>query len=285
MPFILNADDFGLTQGVNDAVFELAALGTLSSTTVMVNMPYAEAARNLIKITELGVGLHFNLTEGRPVSGLNTVPTLVNVQGAFYEYSTFRKRLGQGKIKRSEILVELHNQFERLSCILGCNPTHLDSHQNIHKISTIARAFLEFGKHSPELAVRAPARFIWRQRENRIVPSFSLSLRNGRFVRAFKEVYLHRLTSQLRQSFRSPKGELHYENFKKLDLLKLFAERTFPENLNSSIFEIACHPATSVQGLGDSKLKEQRLQEFAVLSSEGARRIFQSLALHTFADL
>lgn len=40
MKLIINADDFGMTKSVNKAVAELAQLGTLTSTTVMVNMPY-----------------------------------------------------------------------------------------------------------------------------------------------------------------------------------------------------------------------------------------------------
>jgi len=84
MKLIINADDFGLTRGVNRAVFDLAGRGSLSSTTVLVNQPYASEAVELLKLPNFSVGLHCNLTEGAPISKPESIPFLVDANGAFF---------------------------------------------------------------------------------------------------------------------------------------------------------------------------------------------------------
>ncbi len=66
---IINADDFGLCDGVNEAVAQAHSDGILTSATIMVNMPAAEKAVKIAKkLPSLGIGVHLNLTEGRPIS-------------------------------------------------------------------------------------------------------------------------------------------------------------------------------------------------------------------------
>src|SRR2546430_15579124 len=71
---IVNADDFGLSAGVNRGVLEAHETGVVSSVSVLVNAPgWTDAAQRLRDLSspsfpELGVGLHLNLTTGRPVS-------------------------------------------------------------------------------------------------------------------------------------------------------------------------------------------------------------------------
>src|SRR5437879_11310485 len=71
---IVNADDFGLSAGVNRGVLEAHEAGVVSSVSVLVNAPgWTDAAQRLRALSspsfpELGVGLHLNLTTSRPVS-------------------------------------------------------------------------------------------------------------------------------------------------------------------------------------------------------------------------
>ena len=65
----MNADDFGLSSGVNDGILEAHAAGVVSSVSVLVNAPGWEHAVAALRGTEsLGVGLHLNLTAGEPLS-------------------------------------------------------------------------------------------------------------------------------------------------------------------------------------------------------------------------
>jgi predicted glycoside hydrolase/deacetylase ChbG (UPF0249 family) len=121
---ILNADDFGLSPSINRGILEAHLFGTVSSTTLMCNMPGFEDAVALAKNTPtLGVGLHFNLTYGKPLSNRLNVPSLINSNGYFSKNSR--------KWSAEHIFKELEAQFKRFLAA-DLYPTHLDSHHHIH---------------------------------------------------------------------------------------------------------------------------------------------------------
>jgi predicted glycoside hydrolase/deacetylase ChbG (UPF0249 family) len=261
---ILNADDFGLTQSVNDAVFELAEKKALSSTTVMVNMPHAEAARDLLEIDGFGVGLHFNLTEGRPIAKLSEVSTLVDGDGRFHDFKGLIDGLKSGRVQEAQIDAELQAQWDRLSEILGQAAGHLDSHQNIHKQPGVLRALLSFAREHPGLGVRNPHRFVFDSEAEaaRPVSSWKHSLRQAKLKRVLTDIYLRRTGRLLGEVFRVPDAELHAANFKKLELLQAIQRGGFPFEGGDGIFEVACHPAVSTEGLDADKLQDKRVQEY-----------------------
>jgi len=81
---IINADDFGLCDGVNKAVAQAHTDGVLTSATIMANMPAAdEAVKIAKKLPNLGVGVHLNLTEGRPLSKDTSIGRLLDTDGQF----------------------------------------------------------------------------------------------------------------------------------------------------------------------------------------------------------
>ena len=83
---IVNADDFGLTSGVNRAVLELHAAEVLTSATLMAQTGATEEAVNMaLAMPTLGVGCHIVLVDGTPVSDRNRIPSLVDRKtGNFY---------------------------------------------------------------------------------------------------------------------------------------------------------------------------------------------------------
>ncbi|MGD0596005.1 MAG: ChbG/HpnK family deacetylase [Sedimentisphaerales bacterium] len=135
---IINADDFGLCESVNKGIVEAHTEGVLISTTIMVNMPAAEQAVDLAKnLPSLGVGVHLNLTAGKPLCQDNTVKLILDSQGHF--------ALSPGKLAltslitgkaRAAIETELAFQIQWL-IDKGIKPTHLDSHKHIHSFPTI----------------------------------------------------------------------------------------------------------------------------------------------------
>ena len=95
---ILNADDYGWNRATDEAVDRLAGLGTLSSTTVMVNMPCAEDVIGLQRAhPHLGIGVHLTLTQGEPVSPRSEVPTLIGDDGDFLPLDELTRRLRRQK--------------------------------------------------------------------------------------------------------------------------------------------------------------------------------------------
>ncbi|MDF2661460.1 MAG: hypothetical protein K0Q94_4251 [Paenibacillus sp.] len=121
---IVNADDFGLSVRVNEGILEAHRNGIVTSTTLMANMPgFNHAVYMANRTSSLGVGLHLNLSSGKPLSPIESVPSLVGADGCFSD-----KRSGW---RDEDIERELDKQFNRLVSA-GVMPTHLDSHHHIH---------------------------------------------------------------------------------------------------------------------------------------------------------
>lgn len=141
---IVNADDFGLTPGVNRAIIEAHTHGIVTSATLMANMPAFDEAVEFAKAhPRLGIGLHFNLTQGKPLAPLHLVRSLINPEGEFLGTSTkLAKRWLAGQLRRKEVSVELRAQIETL-LNAGLVITHVDSHKHAHALPPIWSALTE----------------------------------------------------------------------------------------------------------------------------------------------
>ena len=105
---VFNADDFGYSRGINRGIVEAHERGVVTSTSMIVNAPAsAEAARLAQTLPRLAVGLHVNFT--------NEAQRLVDLD----DESACRR--------------ELHDQYRRFVDLNGRKPTHLDSHQHVHR--------------------------------------------------------------------------------------------------------------------------------------------------------
>lgn len=147
---IINADDFGLTRGVSDAILEAHQDGVLTSTTLMVGLPAAAyAMEQARRYPSLGIGLHLTLTAGRPVSPPERVPSLVGRDGRFVkDFNRLALRAS-----RSEIRLEWEAQI-RAMLALGRQPTHLDSHHNVHAYPAFAAIAADLARQFGIGAVR-----------------------------------------------------------------------------------------------------------------------------------
>ena len=152
---VINADDFGLCDGVNRAVAQAHTDGVLTSATIMANMPGADEAVKIAKqLPTLGVGVHLNLFEGRPVSKEACVEYLLDADGQF-AYSPSRLSLlsiGWHKF-RNAIRAELSAQIQ---WVIDNNlaPTHLDSHKHIHSFPAIFPIVCELARRFKIAAIR-----------------------------------------------------------------------------------------------------------------------------------
>ena len=81
---IVNADDLAWAEGVNRGIAEAHRNGIVTSTTILANGAAFASAVDLVKVTpSLGVGVHLNLSDGKPVSPPETVPSILNDRGEF----------------------------------------------------------------------------------------------------------------------------------------------------------------------------------------------------------
>lgn len=143
---ITNSDDFGLTKSITDAIIDTHINGIMTSTTLMANMEGTDYAIQKAKeITTLGVGIHFNLTEGKPLSDFHKIPLLLNQKGEFKNNNKQRKNFLFGKEEQKQVEFELSNQ---LSYLLdnGVVPTHFDSHHHITGTPVAFKASMNVAK-------------------------------------------------------------------------------------------------------------------------------------------
>jgi predicted glycoside hydrolase/deacetylase ChbG (UPF0249 family) len=128
---VINADDFGLSEGINRGIMEAFHAGALRSTSIMVGMPafrsavrYAQAAGDA-----LGVGLHFTLTAGRP---LTPAPSLTDpATGLFFSLPVLVRRALLGRVRALDVAEECAAQIGRARQA-GLRLTHLDGHHHVH---------------------------------------------------------------------------------------------------------------------------------------------------------
>lgn len=143
---IVNADEFGLTESVNIGIVEAHREGIVTSTTMIVNMwAFENAVIHARENQSLGVGVHLNLTDGRPILPTADVPTLVNKEGCFYKRNQLIWKLLLGQVDFCEIRAEFEAQIKKLE-YAGITPTHLDSHQSIYMHPSIFKIAISIAK-------------------------------------------------------------------------------------------------------------------------------------------
>src|SRR5512140_2087771 len=127
---IVNADDFGFSAGVTRGILEAHAAGTVTSTSVIVNMPASEdSVRQLRGAPMLGAGLHLNFTCGRPMAPADQVASLIDRRsGGCHPLPALLVRAFAGRIDPGQVALESTAQLNRLLAE-GVAVTHIDSHR------------------------------------------------------------------------------------------------------------------------------------------------------------
>ncbi|MCA9934788.1 MAG: ChbG/HpnK family deacetylase [Anaerolineales bacterium] len=153
---IINGDDFGLSSGTNQAIKNLHQQGKMSSASILANMPWSEDAFAYASTAvTLPVGIHLNLTTGRPLLPAAQVPTLVTSDGQFYDMPAFLSRFFSGRVQRAEIRAELNAQIQ--ACLdSGLHPRHMDSHMHFHAVPALNDLISRLATHYGINTVRNP---------------------------------------------------------------------------------------------------------------------------------
>lgn len=174
---IINADDFGWSSAVNEAVLDAAENGVLTSTTIMANMPgFEEAVKGALSIPKLGVGVHLNLLRGSPLCEPSRIPSIVGKDGRFRKANFgLWLRFSTGRIDPDHLEQELTAQVKR-TIDAGIKPTHLDSEKHMHLLfpvlwEIVCRIAKRFDIHRvrvarehlgliPHLFIRSPRQYL-----------------------------------------------------------------------------------------------------------------------------
>jgi predicted glycoside hydrolase/deacetylase ChbG (UPF0249 family) len=164
---IINADDFGLSEGINRGIIEGFRAGAITSTSVMVGMPaFGDAVRLAHDAETLGVGLHFTLTAGKPLTRASSL--IDDRSGDFLSVPALVGRALAGHVRSREVEDECAAQIAAARAA-GLHLTHLDSHHHIHLLPGVRAAVRRVVDAERIPAVRRPAERIvgvigWRRR-------------------------------------------------------------------------------------------------------------------------
>ncbi|PYI81050.1 MAG: hypothetical protein DME26_20525 [Verrucomicrobia bacterium] len=130
---IVNADDFGRSTSINQAIIRAHREGVLTTASLMVNEPaFAEAVALARENPRLGIGLHLTFICGHSTLPREEIPGLVNSAGAFDDNPTrvgFRYFFRRGL--REQLRAEVHAQFQRFRAT-GLALDHVNGHLHLH---------------------------------------------------------------------------------------------------------------------------------------------------------
>src|SRR5260370_39979322 len=144
---IVNADDLGWTAGVNRGIAEAHRNGIVTSTSLLANgSAFADGVKSASELPGLGVGVHLNLSDGKPIAPAEQVKSLVNERGEFSGGpEVLLLQLTTKSLETMEVQTEWNAQIEKV-CAAGIRPTHLDGHKHVQMLPGLFGIALRLGK-------------------------------------------------------------------------------------------------------------------------------------------
>lgn len=274
---IVNADDFGMTSGVNRAVVELHQAGVLTSVTLMARAAATDEAIAIARSTpSLGVGCHVVLVDGKPVS--RNLATLAPNGDFLPTLGGFLKRLLSGKIRAEEIEQEAREQIAALQQ-RGVALTHIDTHKHTHMFPRVLRPVLRAARACGIHSVRNP-----------FEPAWSVNATsNAPFARRAQVKLLRLLAAQFHrivaeEGFATTSGALGVLATGTLDIETIRSIAAAIPADNNASFELVTHPGYHDADLAraNTRLLASREIEREALAVLGS---LPNLKLISFADL
>ena len=299
---VLHADDLGMNEAVNRGILCGFEQGLLTSASVLMNAPHCARAisgwKELHERRERGelpscqrrrqlgdsgaafdLGVHLNLTQGRPITGERYPPDLLDEAGRFPgAYALARRLMFAGVRFRPQIECELSAQIEAL-LDLGIAPTHLNAHQYIDMLPAVSAIVPALLHRYAIGVVRVP----W---ERRLTRTTLLRLEPANWCLAqVKRMFAFRYyTAAAREQIAHPSAYFGTSHAGRIDLELM---RTFVTPAGAGCTEIGMHPGASampsVDGGADGwydPLAAFRPGELALLCSTELAELFAERQFH-----
>ena len=260
---IVNADEFGLSEGVNKGIIEAYKNGIVKSTTLVVcGKGYSQAVEYLKNNNGLDAGVHLTLTDGMPIASNDKVITLVNKENKFYKRDEFIKKMMLGKISTEEIKTEFVAQIDKTNAS-GISLSHLDSHQSTYIHPKIFPIVIEIAKKYG-LPIRFPIDPVFLNKK----PSFKFKTNIHIAKKILLKVFSIKQKNQMRVL--GVKTSDHFRTYFDFHADKRDYEEAFIRllsSLNEGVTEVMTHPGywdadlcEWVYGEEDKLLRENELK-------------------------
>ena len=283
---IVNADDFGLTRGVNRAIVESHRDGIVTSSTLMANgQAFEDAIVHAKSASRLSIGCHVVLVDGSPVLGGQQASTLFDQKaddGRFYDgLGAFALRAVSGRVDADEIEAEVTAQIRKLQSA-GVSVSHLDTHKHTHILPQVLRALLRAARTCGVPAVRNPFGPV----------RFSILAKYPRLWKRYAQVtVLNRLGGRFRNSVTNA-GMLTTDGTVGVvatGAMDSYLFRSIVDSLPEGTWELVCHPGYNDAELGSirTRLRESRAVELRLLTSPKALELLvrSGVQLISYRDL
>ena len=134
MKLLVVADDLGYCHQRDRGIIELLTDGIVDMASFMVTGMSAEHSAPMVEGFVDKIGLHFNITEGKPMSETSKVASLLDQQGIFHNKEEIRKRAVNGEIKGDHVREELTTQIKQFWKLFNRVPIRIDGHQHAHTV-------------------------------------------------------------------------------------------------------------------------------------------------------
>lgn len=269
---MVNADDFGLSEGINRGILSAFQRGILRSTSILPNgTAFDDAAAIAASTPDLDIGFHVSLVDEKCVAPVSDVHGLVDDNGCLpASYSEFVKGYFSRRFSLRDIQVEIEAQLRRV-VDAGIHPTHIDSHQHLHVLPGIIDVVIQTAKDAGIPVIRIPREC------------------GGPGARFFHRLVLSFFCKSAESKARM--AGLHYpDNFFGFSVSGHMNEYNLTKTLDSlrpGVNEIMCHPgfidpATSARYQWGYHWDD----ETSALCSESIRRIVEdrNIRLASFTD-
>jgi chitin disaccharide deacetylase len=281
---IVNADDFGLTSGVNRATIEGNRSGIVTSATLMANAKASDAAIDMAKAQpSLRTGCHVVLIDGVPLTG--NLPTLTETPQRFrsslkqFAMAAVRKQIAAEEIQR-----EVEAQIRSIQ-LRGIKLTHVDSHKHTHMFPHILRPLLRAAKACGVSAIRNPFEPL------RSWPAEMVLGAPGLWLRSAGVMAFQMFAAEFRRALRaegivSTDGTVGIAVTGLLDQNRLLR---ILEALPDGTWELVCHPGYSdadLQAAGTRLTQSREIELSALISAETKKALAdRRIELISYADL
>lgn len=278
---IVNADDYGQATGINIGIIEGHLKGIITSTTIMAcGHALNDGIARLKEAPNLSLGCHLVLIGEDPVAKPSQVRSLLNKSDRFPRTLTdFMWQMTSGKVKYSELLIELRAQLDRLLS-LGLTISHCDSHKHSHAHPKVLDAVIQVAEEYKIRYIRRPFEKCRIQQVQQVFGKYPGMDISKKYLLSRMLDYYHWCFSK-----RMVKANLHCPDYFQGFIATGYLTPTLMPKLLAQVCEgvteLMCHPARLDQDLQNiqTRLKQSREQELAAITSQEAFAAIKSQAI------
>ena len=254
---IITADDYGMCDIVDKAIDKGIECGFITTTNVMTNMDTPENAKTLReRYPHISIGVHFNVTTGKPLCNPHDIPTLVDENNNFWSIGEFKKRYSKKLINPKDLETELEAQCNAFEALCG-KADYWNTHENSALHTKSFKVFTDVAKRHGIEATRTFQRVYY----DKVNLGIKTALREF-LVKNFFELWF----SKIRKTFKMPSARI--VSFGKISKTEGDVLLNALKKDGRDCIEVVFHPSLSGEHEYFGNISDERVREFEFTSSK-----------------